>query len=84
MFGYDIASAKPVSEVGKIARPILLIHGTADAWIPIEHARQLKAAAPAAELWEVPGVTHADAYGQAPQMYLEKVTDFFEQHLGPQ
>ena len=82
MFGYDIASSKPVGEIGKIARPILLIHGTADTLIPIDHARQLKAAAPAAELWEVPCATHADAFGHDPQAYLERVTDFFERQLG--
>jgi uncharacterized protein len=83
IFGYDIASSRPVDEIGKIASPVLLIHGTADTFIPIDEARQLKASAPTAELWEVPGATHGAAFGQNPQAYLAKVTDFFQRHLAP-
>ena len=82
MFGYDLDAARPVDEVGHIApRPLLIIHGTADMLIPLIHAEQLKAADPAAELWEVPGAKHGGAYTTQPQQYLEKVTGFFETHL---
>jgi pimeloyl-ACP methyl ester carboxylesterase len=82
MFGYDLGAARPVDEVGHIApRPLLIIHGTDDGLIPLVHAEQLKAAAPAAELWEVPGAKHGGAYTTQPQQYLEKVTGFFDRSL---
>ena len=57
------------------------ITGAADQLIPIEHAEQLKAAAPAAELWEVPDTQHAGSYLAEPQAYVEKVAEFFERSL---
>jgi uncharacterized protein len=82
LYGYDIADASPVDEVGRIApRPLLLIHGAADQLIPVAQAEQLKAAAPSAELWEVPGAGHAGAYLANPQAYVEKVAWFFERSL---
>lgn len=82
MLGADIAASRPVDEVGRIApRPVLIIHGTGDQLIPEEHARQLKAAGPSAELWEVPGAEHAGSYDMDPRAYTERVATFFEQHL---
>jgi len=38
--------------------PVLVLHGDADALIPVERAREVKAALPGAELIELPGVGH--------------------------
>jgi uncharacterized protein len=82
LFGYDISAANPVDEVAQIApRPLLIIHGTADRLIPVAHAEQLKAAAPAAELWEVAGAQHGSSYLANPRAYVEKVAGFFEKSL---
>jgi pimeloyl-ACP methyl ester carboxylesterase len=82
LFGHDIIAANPVDEVGRIApRPLLIVHGTADRLIPIAHAEQLKAAAPAAELWVVAGAGHAGSYRADPQAYVAKVVGFFEKSL---
>lgn len=40
---------------------VLLIHGEADEVVPYSHALRLAAAAPATELWTVPGGRHIDA-----------------------
>ncbi|MBK9710801.1 MAG: alpha/beta fold hydrolase [Kouleothrix sp.] len=82
LFGYAIWDARPVDEIGKIPpRPLLIIHGSADAFTPVEHGRQLHAAAPSAEYWEVPGADHAHSYAANPQAYVDRVAGFFERSL---
>ncbi|PMP75113.1 MAG: dipeptidyl aminopeptidase, partial [Roseiflexus castenholzii] len=49
---------------------------------PVENGRALAAAAPGAEYWEVPGAGHARSYDIDPQRYVDRVTGFFERHLG--
>ena len=47
--------------IADVDEPILIVHGTADQVIPINHGRALHARAPAgAEFVEVPGATHFD------------------------
>lgn len=82
LVGADIGSARPVEEIGRIApRPVLIIHGAADQYIPPDHARQLAAADPAAQLWEVPGAGHGGSYGANPGAYVDRVVGFFERSL---
>jgi pimeloyl-ACP methyl ester carboxylesterase len=82
ILGMDLATARPVTEIDDIApRPVLIIHGSADAFTPVEHGRALAAAAPAAEYWEVPDAGHARSYEVEPQQYVDRVTTFFLQHL---
>ncbi|SCX46153.1 Alpha/beta hydrolase family protein [Klenkia marina] len=54
--------AAPVQVVSGIApTPLLLVHGDRDAYFPLEHARTLaRAAGPAATVWVVPGMGHAE------------------------
>jgi pimeloyl-ACP methyl ester carboxylesterase len=53
----------PDAVAGRIAPvPLLVVHGDADHYFPIEHARWLaRAAGPAATLWELPGFGHAES-----------------------
>lgn len=82
MFGYTIWDARPIDQIGMIApRPILIIHGGADTFTPPEHGRQLHAAAPDAEYWEVPGAGHAHSYAADPAAYVDRVASFFERSL---
>ncbi len=50
--------------------PLVLIHGLADALIPVERARSLKAAVPNAHLTEIPNVGHMPMV-EAAQMTAE-------------
>jgi pimeloyl-ACP methyl ester carboxylesterase len=52
----------PVQVAPRLApTPLLVVHGDADAYFPLDHPRALAAAAgPTAELWEVPGFGHAE------------------------
>lgn len=81
--GTDLTTARPVAEIDDIApRSVLIIHGDADAFTPVEHGRALAAAAPEAEYWEVPGAGHARSYEVDPQRYVDRVAAFFLRHLG--
>lgn len=53
----------PVQLVSSIApTPLLLVHGDQDAYFPLEHVRSLaRAAGPAATVWTVPGMGHAES-----------------------
>jgi pimeloyl-ACP methyl ester carboxylesterase len=81
-FGCDIDAARPVDEIGAIRRPILLIHTDADPITPAQHAKRLEhAAGDSAELWESRSDRHAGAYFVNPQVYIDKVAEFFNRHL---
>jgi pimeloyl-ACP methyl ester carboxylesterase len=66
--GWDPSPEPPDALAGRVApTPLLLVHGDADRYFPIEHARWLAlAAGPTATLWEVPGFGHAEASVDAP------------------
>jgi fermentation-respiration switch protein FrsA (DUF1100 family) len=82
LLGYDLSAARPVDDLVRVAaRPVLLIHGDQDQLIPLDDAYELQHAAPQAELWVLPGVQHARAYGSASQAYQERIAAFFEQAL---
>jgi uncharacterized protein len=84
LYGYDLCASRPVAEVGRIApRPILLIHSTDDALIPVSNFYALKAAAPSAETWLVSGPEHARIYNADPKAYRDRVIDFFARHIPP-
>jgi uncharacterized protein len=58
----------PLQVVSRIApTPLLLVHGDADAYFPLEHFRTLaQAAGPGATAWVVPGFGHAESGATAP------------------
>ena len=71
---------RPVDAIAAIDRPILIIHGTDDSIIPINHGRDLAAAGPTAELWELPGGDHNSLRWTHPEIE-QRVVDFFRQQL---
>jgi uncharacterized protein len=84
MYGVDFAAIRPIDGVAKIApRPILFIHGDADATIPVSHAYRLFEASqnPLDQLWIVPGAGHTQSYKMQPEAYMKKITDFFDMAL---
>jgi fermentation-respiration switch protein FrsA (DUF1100 family) len=80
-YGYDIATSRPVEEIGTIQQPILIIHCESDQTVPFEHAQRLAGAAQQAETWYLDGCLHARAYNLGNQAYEEKVGAFFKEHL---
>lgn len=84
MYGVDFAAIRPIAAVPEIfPRPILFIHGENDDMIPVAHAERLYEAAdnPSDELWIVPGAGHTRSFKTEPQVYIEKVVDFFDENL---
>jgi fermentation-respiration switch protein FrsA (DUF1100 family) len=51
----------PVTALRSIDIPVIFLHGTADAVIPHTNSNALHAAAPASQLWKVPGAAHIAA-----------------------
>jgi len=91
-YSLDLDEISPEKAIADISpRPILLIHGEEDPIISAEQARRLKAAAgDGAELWILTGRQHAEGVMLAPDcvqyspirdIFLKKVTQFFERYL---
>jgi len=61
--GWDVVPEAPVDVVGRISPiPLLLVHGDADHYFPVEHPEALFAAAnEPKELWLVEGFGHAES-----------------------
>ena len=76
----NLFSADPVHWIGKIApRPVLIMHGAADADAPVVEAHQLfRAARAPKELWIVPGAAHRKIEEVAAEEYRRRVFEFFE------
>jgi pimeloyl-ACP methyl ester carboxylesterase len=65
---WTVVPAAPVEVVGSIAPvPLLLVHGSDDHYFPLRHARELAAAAPAADAWIETGMGHAET-GTSPEL----------------
>lgn len=75
--GADPRETEPIRVIGLVEPvPLLLIHGEADATVPVEDGRRLAAAGgPSTQHWTVPGADHSSAHAVAPQDYERRVTD---------
>lgn len=84
LYGMDLDSVRPVEDVARILpRPMLLIHGTGDGYIPSEDSKRLQSAAGGkAELWLAPGSDHVAAYRDHPHEYIQRLTSFLDQAVG--
>jgi uncharacterized protein len=87
LYGIDFFGAPQVDAVRRIApRPLFLIHGLADYYVPVSNFERLRAAAtgPAAHLttWLVPKVGHAQAYKKTGAEYVKRVVAFYDAALG--
>jgi uncharacterized protein len=61
-------------------RPTLVIHAADDPFVPSQHARDL-ALASRGTIWITPGHRHLSSFAETGTSYLERVGDFFAQHL---
>jgi fermentation-respiration switch protein FrsA (DUF1100 family) len=76
--GGDIRATEPIRIIGLIESvPLFLIHGAADATVPLRDANRLAAAAgPNATHWVVPDADHSASHATEPHSYEERVTAF--------
>ncbi|MFD0775521.1 alpha/beta hydrolase [Streptomonospora algeriensis] len=58
---WDPIPPDPTETASGLAVPLLVVHGDADTYFPVEHAEQIHAAAPEPkDLWIEPGMGHAE------------------------
>ncbi len=80
-YGIDLRKASPVNAVASTHVPVLLIHGTQDFNIPLRHCQAiLKNRSGVMEFWQVPGAGHTGAFGQQPEEFEQRVTDWFSRY----
>jgi pimeloyl-ACP methyl ester carboxylesterase len=79
----NVAAVRAVDYVGRLApRPLLLIYGELDDYLPSDHPQRLfEAANEPKELWLAPGSGHAMARLDHPQEYAQRVQAFFGRYL---
>jgi dipeptidyl aminopeptidase/acylaminoacyl peptidase len=80
-YGVRLADASPVVSVVGSRVPVLLIHGLADADIPLEQSEMILSRNPGdITLWRVPNAGHCGAMSVAGREYDERVLGWFESH----
>ena len=69
----------------RLRKPLLMIHGEADAYIRPEMAESLfdKAGSKTKDLWMVAGAKHNQALTVAGAEYARRLTEFLDRHLAP-
>lgn len=76
-YGYRFHDVQPVEVVGRIApRPLLLVHGTGDTKVPVEHAHRLAAAAGEGSELRLVDTEHCGAYFADRPGYIARIADF--------
>ena len=85
--GIDLSSLTSLGAMAKLdGRPIAIVHGTADATVPLKHAdlllTALRAAGGTTDPWILPDVGHVRASFVATAEYDARLTGFFSAALG--
>ena len=81
-FDIDLGALVPERAVTRLGYPVLVIHGTADTRVPVEHGVRVHMASHAeSSLWLVQDVDHVDAFLDHPDEYVDRVVAYFESRL---
>jgi len=81
--GMETKDIAPVNDIPGIKVPILLIHGEKDSQIPVDNSKILYEASNKnkTELWIVSEADHGYAHYLHPEVYEEKIINFFKKNL---
>ncbi|SCY27409.1 Alpha/beta hydrolase family protein [Nitrosospira sp. Nl5] len=83
-FRLDISPTElsPITRIGDLNAPLLLISGTDDQHTKVAETRRLfDAARQPKEMWIVPGGGHFNMHAYAGKEYEDRILDFFERYL---
>ena len=81
IYGWNFYQASSLEQVKRCTRPMLFIHGSADAFVPTSMVYPLYRAKPQPkELWIAPNAPHAKSYLCHPQNYTQRVEMFLRKH----
>ena len=89
LYGINYNAVRPVDVVASIApRPLFFIEGTSDGVVPPWNLNWLAAAAESVpdahvQTWLVHGANHIQSYDVMGNVYVQRITAFFTQVLGP-
>ena len=79
--GVNLSDYDAVRWVGRIApRPLYLLHGGADRYIP-DFDELVKAAGPSAQVWDVPNIGHTEVINGLHAEYLRRLAKFLDKNL---
>ncbi|MQF82555.1 alpha/beta fold hydrolase [SAR202 cluster bacterium AD-802-E10_MRT_200m] len=82
MYDIELNEMVPEVAVAEIKYPVLLIHGTNDTRIPVEHSlRVYERAFQGSILWQAVGVEHMGAFSVYREEYMERVVRYFGQRF---
>jgi fermentation-respiration switch protein FrsA (DUF1100 family) len=85
LYGIDLPNDRPVRALSQLGdRPVLLIYGTSDAFVPRAQFEALQKAGannPSLQSWVVPDAEHVRAYKKNPDEYMRRVLAFFDRYL---
>jgi len=80
--GFGTDKLQPITCIGRISAPKLIIAGTRDRHTPLAESRALfGAATEPKEFWAVEGAAHQDLSAFAPNEYERRVVSFLSAHL---
>jgi pimeloyl-ACP methyl ester carboxylesterase len=79
MIGHDYDDIAPINRIAAVTVPVMLMHGDADAVIPMRDSIDLHERLPGSELVVVPGGTHADLDAYRP--FFPAVDAFLRKNL---
>lgn len=80
--GYSFKEANALKQIQKNHKPIFLIAGTKDTFVPYQMSQQLYAYAnQPKKLWLVPNAKHVTAFDHYPTLYTHKIKGFLTHYL---
>ncbi len=81
LYGADIDALEPIAIVNRVGVPVLYIHNQGDTLLPPSTTLNLAAASLDArdQVWISAGRGHATGYREAPEAYVRRVVEFYDQ-----
>ena len=82
-FKADFSRVRPAEVVEQLEQPIFFIHGEDDAVVSVEETKELYNISdnPKDRIWIVPRTEHVNTYRKMPEIYVNRISRFFDQHI---